>query len=78
MAKHEQPLPVIASDQPADAGLFVELGRSSDNDIRRLKRGTGPLMRQISSVIDDWRDELGVDAAVEVVPVVLLYREAED
>lgn len=63
--------------QPADIGLFLELGTQGRKEIARLKRGTGVLTREVQVAIDRWRAQLGIAAAAEVVPVVLLYRRAE-
>jgi hypothetical protein len=55
-------------------GLLIELGRQRRKQIKRLKRGTGSLMQQIQVTVDRLREELGINAAAEIVPVVLLYR----
>jgi hypothetical protein len=57
-----------------DMGLFLELGRQKRKEIMRLKEGTGPLTRRVQAVVNRWREQLNVDPAAEVVPVVLLYR----
>jgi hypothetical protein len=55
-------------------GLLIELGPQRRKQIKRLKRGTGSLTQQIQATVDRSREELGIDAAAEIVPVVLLYR----
>jgi hypothetical protein len=55
-------------------GLQIELGPQRRKQIKRLKRGTGSLTQQIQATVDRLREELGIDAAAEIVPVVLLYR----
>jgi hypothetical protein len=57
-----------------DVGLFVELGRQRPREIKRLKRGSGALSREIRAAIERWRPELGIESAAEIVPVVVLYR----
>jgi len=68
------PLPVA---RPAVAGLMLDLGRQRRKQIKRLKRGDGRLTRHLQEVIEQSRAELGLDPAVEIVPVVLLYRRRE-
>jgi hypothetical protein len=57
-----------------DVGLFVELGSQERKEIARLKEGKGDLARQIKTAVYQWHQELGIDPATAVVPVVLLYR----
>ena len=49
-----------------DIGLVVDVGSQSEDRIDQLKQGHGELARS--------PDGLAVDAATEIVPVVLLYR----
>jgi hypothetical protein len=58
-------------------GLLVEVGRQRRKEIRHLKLGDGPLAWQVEAAVASWREDSGVDADVEVVPVVLLYRQVE-
>jgi len=58
-------------------GLFIDLGSQARRRIRRLKGGDGGLARQIQLAVDRARQELGIDAGTEIVPVVLLYRRDE-
>jgi hypothetical protein len=60
-----------------DIRLLVELGQRRRKEIKHLKRGDGPLTWQIEAAVTSWRVERGIDADVEVVPVVLLYRQPE-
>jgi hypothetical protein len=69
-------LPVATVARPS-SGLFLELGRQRRKEISRLKAGTGALTRQLHAAVTRWRGQLDVDAATEVVPVVLLYRRDE-
>jgi len=57
-----------------DLGLFVELGSQGRKDIARLKEGKGVLAQDIKAAVYQWHQELGIDPAAAVVPVVLLYR----
>jgi hypothetical protein len=58
-------------------GLMVDLGRQQRRQVKRLKRGDGALTHQIQTAVDRARGELGIGAASEIVPVVLLYRRGE-
>src|SRR5262245_22809473 len=66
----------IAAALP-NVGLLVELGPQRRKQIRQLKRGEGALAYRIQAAVEQRREELGIDAAAEIVPVVLLYRESE-
>jgi hypothetical protein len=61
----------------ADIGLLMDLGRQQRSDIKRLKRSDGPLALQVQAAVEAQRDKLGISSAVEVVPVVFLYRARE-
>jgi hypothetical protein len=58
-----------------DRGLLVELGPQRRKEIKRLKRGEGPLTRRILAAVEQQCEEFGIDPAAEIVPVVLLYRQ---
>jgi hypothetical protein len=58
-----------------DLGLLVELGPQRRKEIKRLKRGEGALTRRIVAAVEQQRQQLGIDPAAEIVPVVLLYRQ---
>lgn len=60
-----------------DVGLLIELGRQERSEIKRLKKSDGPLAQYIQSTVDEQRDQLGISSAVEVVPIVFLYRARE-
>lgn len=66
------PLPVAT--RLANIGYLVDLRSQPRKQIKRLKRGDGPLTRHIQVTVDGGREELGIDATKEIVPVVLLYR----
>lgn len=68
----ETTLPVPVS--PLQSGLLLDVGPQSRRRIKRLERGDGQLTRRIHAAVDAAREHLGVDPAVEIVPVVVLYR----
>ncbi len=70
-------LPVPVAARTPTIGVLVDLGRQRRKQIKRLKRGNGRLTRHVQAVVEQSREELGIDPAVEIVPVVLLYRRSE-
>jgi hypothetical protein len=76
MQQSDDPLPSLPVAAPA-VGLLVDLGRQRRKQIKRLKRGEGRLSRHVQAAVDQSREELGIDPALEIVPVVLLYRRSE-
>jgi hypothetical protein len=75
MEETDWTLPSVPVATPlANIGLLVDLGRQRGKQIKRLKRGSGRLARQIQAVAECGREELAIDPAKEIVPVVLLYR----
>ena len=68
-------LPVPA--RSSDTGLLLDLGRQHRPRIRGLKRGNGRLAREIRAAVERSCEQLGIDPAAEIVPVVLLYRCGE-
>ncbi|HEY4855315.1 MAG TPA: hypothetical protein VIH98_01380 [Xanthobacteraceae bacterium] len=58
-------------------GLLVDLDRQPRKQIKRLKRGDGPLTYQIQAAVASSREQLNVDADTEIIPVILLYRRAD-
>jgi hypothetical protein len=71
----ELSLPTAAS--PPNIGLLVELDRQDPEEISRLKRGDGPLARQIQTAVTSLSEGLGIEAGAQVIPVILLYRQAK-
>lgn len=65
--------------QPAlpDTGLLIDVGRQRQKHVNRLKRGEGRLTREVQAALYNAREELGIDPATEIVPVVLLYHCTE-
>jgi hypothetical protein len=55
-------------------GILTDLGKQRRKAIKRLKRGDGPLKRQIQATLHRSCEELGIAPEAEVVPVVILYR----
>ena len=59
----------------ATAPIVVSLGSESRKRIRRLKRGRGKLMDEVSTVMEQVRASFGEHADGKIfVPVVLVYR----
>jgi hypothetical protein len=78
MDNSDAPPPSLPADPRAQfVGLLVDLGSQRRKQIKRLKRGDGRLTRQLQAVVEQSRAELGIDPTVEIVPVVLLYRQTE-
>jgi hypothetical protein len=65
----------LAASRLSDDRLLVELGRRRRSEIKELKRGEGPLAREVQALAEAFREPLGIEAGVEIIPVVLLYRE---
>jgi hypothetical protein len=77
MNESEPPELSAATTALPEAGVFIELGRCRHGEVARLKEGTGSLTRRIKAAIYRWREELGIDPAADVIPVVLLYRRVK-
>jgi hypothetical protein len=60
-----------------NTGLLIELGRQRRKEIRQFKVGDGPLAWQVEAAVTSWCEERGIAPDVEVVPVVLFYRQVE-
>jgi hypothetical protein len=59
-------------------GFVLDLGCHRRKRIRRLKRGTGRLRTRVDAVVDVARAKFGLTDDIEVVPVVILYRFADE
>lgn len=68
----EQPAP--EQPAPAEAGLLIDVGRQRRKHVNRLMQGEGRLAREVQAALYNAREELGIDSAAEIIPVVLLYR----
>ena len=76
----ETRLPELAfarAERLSEAGVLVELGDLRRKQVKRFRRGEGPLAAHIQAAVEQQRQELGIDAAAEIVPVILLYRESK-
>ncbi len=57
-----------------EAAIVSDLGKAKRQQIKKLKRGTGPLLDEVHHVVARVRHELGEEAAGrKLVPVVVLY-----
>jgi len=57
------------------APIIVDLGKKRRKALKQLKRGDGRLLDEVEQVTAEVRAELGKDAdAVELVPIILVYR----
>jgi hypothetical protein len=65
------------AERLSEAGLLLQLGRLRRKQVKRLRRGEGPLAAQVRALVDQQRHDLGLDDDAEIVPVVLLYRESK-
>lgn len=54
--------------------VIMDAGSRSRESIRRLKRGTGPLMREVRHVIEGIRSSSATPGS-GLVPVVIVYRQ---
>ena len=66
----------FASTNQADvAPIIVDLGKARRKKIRRLKRGTGPLLEEVHQAVAMAKSRGGEELADKTcVPVVLIYR----
>jgi hypothetical protein len=67
------PVPLPSSQ----SGLMLDVGAQSRRRIKRLRRGDGQLARRIHAAVDAAREQLGIDPAAEIVPIVVLYRRGK-
>lgn len=58
------------------APIIVDLGRKTRKKVKRLRRGEGPLMADISQVLSELQTAGKISASA--VPVVVVVREKED
>jgi hypothetical protein len=68
---------LVSTARLPNTSLLVDFGQQRRKGIDRLKRGEGALRWQIQEAVDRHRQELGISADGEIVPVVLLYRRDE-
>lgn len=56
--------------------IVVELGKRRRKQIKKLRNGEGPLVKEVADVIDQVRAELGDELNGKVLlPVVVVYRK---
>lgn len=59
----------------AAAPIVIDLGKVKRKQVKRLKRGEGPLLEEVQQVVAGVRESLGDEAeGKELLPVVVLYR----
>ena len=64
-----------ASEAEALTPVIVDLGKVKRKRIKQLKRGIGPLVDEVSDLVDAVCDRLGDEAEGKtILPVVILYR----
>ena len=57
------------------APVVVDLGKQKSKRLRDLKNGEGPLMTDVTHVIEEIRAKSPELASKELVPVVIIYRK---
>lgn len=55
--------------------VVVDLGKQKSKTLRALKNGEGPLMLDVTRVIEEVRAKSSELASKELVPVVIVYRK---
>lgn len=58
---------------PANSPLVVELGRKKAKQIRQLRKGEGPLMEEVTRIVDQLRAE--GQLAPGAVPVAMVVKQ---
>ena len=56
--------------------IVIDLGKTKRKRIKALKRGQGPLMQEVASVVNETRARIGDTVDKELVPIVLIYRRS--
>lgn len=55
--------------------IIIDLGKTKRKRIKRLKRGRGRLMEEVTDVLEEVRASLGEEGADKhLVPIVMVYR----
>ena len=66
----------LRSSDDATSPIVVDLGRCRRKQIKLLKRGEGPLVKEVDEVIEQVRAALAQDLEGKtLVPLVLIYRQ---
>ena len=55
--------------------VVVDLGKQKSKTLRALKNGEGPLMLDVTRVLEEVRAKSSELASKELVPVVIVYRK---
>ncbi len=53
--------------------IVIDLGKEKRKRLRALKRGKGPLVDDVASVVDEIKSRMGGNK--EFVPIVFIYRQ---
>jgi hypothetical protein len=64
---------IVAGNSPAP--IIIDLGKAKRKRIRALKKGRGPLMQEVASVIEEVKSRMGDAASKDVIPIVAIYRQ---
>lgn len=63
---------------PLPAPVVIDLGKVRRKDIKRLRRGCGPLVKVTQQALEELRAGMGPEAEGRTfLPVVLVYRKKE-
>jgi hypothetical protein len=54
--------------------VVVDIGKQKNKDLKALKHGGGPLLQDVTKVLDELRASSPELAAKDLVPVVIIYR----
>lgn len=56
--------------------MILDMGKTKAKQIKRLKKGKGPLMDEVVDILDEVADALGDELEGKMmVPIVILYKE---
>lgn len=55
--------------------VVVDIGKQKDKDLKALKNGGGPLMEDVSRILEEIRAKSPELAGKDLVPVVVIYRK---
>ncbi|KAA3663714.1 MAG: hypothetical protein DWQ04_09435 [Chloroflexi bacterium] len=56
--------------------MILDMGKTKAKQIKRLKKGKGPLMDEVVGILDEVADALGDELDGKMmVPIVILYKE---
>jgi hypothetical protein len=69
-------MPPVSDSKSGPAPIIVDLGKQSRKKVKRLRRGDGPLMADVSQVLSELQAAGKISASA--LPVVIVVREKED